>query len=470
MALARIARMRYTEPMPRRLPRILWILLVAIAACSPRGASGPPGLLLISLDTTRSDHLSVYGYPRDTSPELDALARQGVRFAAAYSASASTGPSHATLFTSLHPLRHGVLKNGLPLADERETLAERLRAHGFQTAAVVGSFVLDAKFGFAQGFDLYDDDFAPEEATVTVSEWEGHEVPGSFDRRGDHTTRRALRWLREARDPARPFFLFVHYFDPHLSYAPPEPFATRFEAELPAAASRLDRLIARYDGEIAFVDHAVGELLEGLEALGLAGTTLVIVSGDHGEGLMQHGMLGHGVHLYEEAVRVPLLLRWPGRLPRRRTISEPVATVDIAPTALELLGLGPQSGLEGESLAPAARGEGHLDGERPIHLFRRPYQSAWVADLGRLYVNGTLLGIRQGRWKYIEGDAVKTRELYDLEADRPERRNLVAAHPDKVRELAGRLEKWRRAQGAAPEAADLSPEDREALRALGYVD
>jgi arylsulfatase A-like enzyme len=234
--------------MPHRLPRALWTLLVALAACSPRGASGPPALLLISLDTTRSDHLSVYGYPRQTSPQLDALARQGVRFAAAYAASASTGPSHATLFTSLHPLQHGVVKNGLRLAEERETLAERLRAHHFQTAAVVSSFVLDAKFGFAQGFDLYDDDFAPEEATVTTSKWDGREVPGSFDRRGDHTTRRALHWLREGRDPARPFFLFVHYFDPHLSYAPPEPFATRFEAELPATASRLDRLIARYGG------------------------------------------------------------------------------------------------------------------------------------------------------------------------------------------------------------------------------
>ncbi len=456
--------------MPRRSDRALWTLLFALAACSPRGIPGPPGLLLISLDTTRSDHLSAYGYPRETSPELDALARQGVRFEAAYAASASTGPSHATLFTSLHPLRHGVVKNGVPLAEDRETLAEQLRANGFQTAAVVSSFVLDAKFGFAQGFDVYDDDFVAEEATVSLSEWEGHEVPGGFDRRGDHTTRRALHWLREGRDPARPFFLFAHYFDPHLSYAPPEPFATRFEAELPASARRLDRLVARYDGEIAFADQAVGELLQGLEALGLADTTLVIVSGDHGEGLMQHGMLGHGVHLYEEAVRVPLLLRWPGRLPRRHTVDEPVATVDIAPTALELLGLGPQSGLEGESLAPAARGEARLDAERPIYLFRRPYQSAWVADLGRLYVNGTLLGIRQGRWKYIEGDAMGTRELFDLEAERPERRNLVHAHPEKARELAGRLEEWRRLQGAAPGATEVSPEDREALRALGYLE
>jgi arylsulfatase A-like enzyme len=412
----------------------------------------------------------VYGYPRETSPELEALARHGVLFGSAYAASASTGPSHATLFTSLHPLRHGVVKNGLPLAEERETLAERLRARGFQTAAVVSSFVLDAKFGFAQGFDLYDDDFVSEEATETVSEWEGHEVPGSFDRRGDHTTRRALRWLREGRDPARPFFLFVHYFDPHLSYAPPEPFATRFETELPATAGRLDRLIARYDGELAFADQAVGELLRGLQTLGLADTTLVVVSGDHGEGLMQHGMLGHGVHLYEEAVRVPLLLRWPGRLPRGRTISEPVGTVDIAPTALDLLGLGPQSGLGGKSLAPAARGEAPLDGDRPVYLYRRPYQSAWVADLGRLYVNGTLFGIRQGRWKYIESDALATRELFDLEVDRPERRNLAATQPEKAREFADRLEKWRRAQGAAPGAADLSPEDREALRALGYVE
>jgi arylsulfatase A-like enzyme len=214
----------------------------------------------------------------------------------------------------------------------------------------------------------------------------------------------------------------------------------------------------------------VGELLGGLEALGLADTTLVIVSGDHGEGLMQHGILGHGVHLYEEAVRVPLLLRWPGRLPRRRTVSEPVATVDIAPTALELLGLAPRSDFEGESLAPAARGETRLEGERPILLFRRPYQSAWVADLGRLYVNGRLFGIRQGRWKYIEGDVLETKELFDLEADRAERRNLASSHPEKVRELAGRLEEWRAAESAAPEAQEISPEDREALRALGYLE
>jgi arylsulfatase A-like enzyme len=455
--------------MPRRLPKVFGTFLLALVACSPRG-DAPPALLLISLDTTRSDHLSAYGYPRRTSPALDALARQGVRFETAYSASASTAPSHATLFTSLHPLRHGVVKNGSPLAEERQTLAERLRARGFQTAAVVGSFVLDARFGFSQGFDLYDDDFVAEEGTVTLEEWLGHEVPASFDRRGDHVTRRALEWLREVRDPARPFFLFVHYFDPHLSYDAPEPFASRFEAELPPAAGELDRVIARYDGEIAFADHAVGELLRGLEALGLADTTLVIVSGDHGEGLMQHGLLGHGVHLYEEAVRVPLLMRWPGRLPRQRTVSEPVTAVDIAPTALELLGLGPMGGVQGESLAPAARGGGRLDPERPIYLYRRHFASAWVEDMGRAYVHGSLFGIRQGRWKYIEGDLLETRELFDLEARHRERQNLAAAHPEKVRELAGRLEEWRRAQGAAPDPPDLSDADREALRALGYQD
>ena len=444
-------------------------LVLAFCGCTPPGAEAPPGLLLVSLDTTRSDHLSAYGYPRQTSPHLDALARQGVRFEDAYAASASTGPSHATLFTALAPPRHGVVKNGLRLAEQHETLAERLRAQRFQTAAVVSSFVLDARFGFGQGFDVYDDDFVAEEATVTVSEWEGYEVAGSFDRRGDHTSRRALRWLHEQRDPARPFFLFVHYFDPHLSYAPPEPFASRFEAELPAAASRLDRLVARYDGEIAFVDHALGELLRGLEELGLAETTLVIVSGDHGEGLMQHGILGHAVHLYEEAVRVPLLLRWPEGLPRRRSVREPVGAIDVAPTALELLGLGPPGGVEGESLASVARGEARLDAERPVYLHRRPYESAWVADLGRLYVNGSLFGIRQGRWKYIESDALGTRELFDLEEDPSEWRNLAAANPDKLRELAARLRSWRERETLAG-PAEVSPEDREALRALGYVD
>ena len=243
--------------------RVLWTLLFALAACSPRGASGPPGLLLISLDTTRSDHLSAYGYPRQTSPELEALARPGCPLRGRLRGQRLDRPlaRDALHLAPPAPARRG--EERAPAGRGARDAGRALRAHGFQTAAVVSSFVLDAKFGFAQGFDLYDDDFAPEEATVSVSEWEGHEVPGSFDRRGDHTTRRALHWLREGRDPARPFFLFVHYFDPHLSYAPPEPFATRFEAELPATASRLDRLIARYDGEIAFVDHAVGELLGG---------------------------------------------------------------------------------------------------------------------------------------------------------------------------------------------------------------
>ncbi|MCP5057789.1 MAG: sulfatase-like hydrolase/transferase [bacterium] len=456
--------------MLRRPACFLSTLLFLLTSCSPSGSSGPPALLLISLDTTRSDHLSAYGYPRPTSPALETLAERGVRFTSAYSASASTGPSHATLFTSLHPARHGVLKNGLSLADGRETLAERLKGEGFQTAAVVSSFVLNAKFGLAQGFDHYDDAFAPEEATATLAEWEGHAVPGSFDRRGDHTTEHALRWLREERDPTLPFFLFVHYFDPHLPYTPPEPFDSRFVEKLPASAGQLEKVVARYDGELAFVDNAVGTLLRGLEDLGLDDATLVIVTGDHGEGLMKHGMLGHAVHLYEESVRVPLLMRWPGRLPRGHSVSGPVAAIDIAPTALELLGIEPPRGLEGESLALAARGEADLDPERPIYLHRRTYDSAWVADMGRLYVNGSQSGIRQGRWKYIEGDLLKTRELFDLEADRGEQRNLASSRPEKARELASRLEERRRQHDADPNEAPLSPEDREALEALGYVE
>jgi len=214
----------------------------------------------------------------------------------------------------------------------------------------------------------------------------------------------------------------------------------------------------------------VGALLQGLEDLGLADATLVIVTGDHGEGLMKHGMLGHAVNLYEEAVRVPLLMRWPGQLPRGRVVDGPVAAIDIAPTALELLGFAPPSGHEGESLARAARGEADLDPERPIYLHRRTYESSWVADMGRLYVNGSQSGIRQGRWKYIEGDLLKTRELFDLESDRWEQRNLVSSHPEKVRELVGRLDEQRRRPESDPQESELSPEDREALKALGYVE
>ena len=295
-------------------------LLVSGVACAPER---PGNLLLVSLDTTRRDHCSVYGYGRETTPTLDRLGREGAVFDQAYAPTASTGPTHASLFTSLYPLTHRVNRNGLALGMGFTTLAERLRARGYQTSAVVSSFVLAAKFGFAQGFDAYDDAFVAAESSLQVSLWEGHLPPDeAFDRRASATSERAVAWLRGVRDPERPFFLFVHYFDAHDPYQPPPEFTLQLEGEPPE--NELGRAILQYDREIAFVDQQLGRLLAALAEAGLEDETLLVVTADHGEGLMDHGHMRHGLQIYEEAVRVPLLVRWPGTIPANRRLAEPV--------------------------------------------------------------------------------------------------------------------------------------------------
>jgi arylsulfatase A-like enzyme len=447
--------------------------LAALALCSLAAGCAPEGpargnLLLVTLDTTRADHASAYGYPRDTTPVLRELAAAGTRFAQAYAPSATTAPSHATLFTSLYPLAHGIVRNGLELRASERTLAELLRERGYATAAFVSSFVLDARFGFAQGFELYDDDFEAERASFPARhEWEEHEIRAGFDRPADATTRRAVAWLESGRDPGRPFFLFVHYFDPHAPMSPPEPHAARFAPG--PGASRLEQRIGRYDGEIAFADDQIGVLLAALARAGLAERTLVAVTGDHGEGLLSHGQMAHGVHLYEEAVRVPLVLRWPGVVPAGRVVEAPVALVDLAPTLLELLGTaGPEAGFQGQSLARALVDGVEPDPGHPIHLQRRHYDGERVGDE---WVEGDLYGVRQGRWKYLESGDGSRRELYDLAADPGETANLVDQRPDQMRRLAARIASWRQASRRPGEAPrDLGASEREGLRALGYAE
>jgi len=436
--------------------------LALVVGCARE--SGPPNLVLITLDTTRRDHLSAYGYERLTSPNLARFAEQGVRFDLAYSASATTSPSHATLFTSLHPLSHGVVKNGLVLGPAQVTLAERLHERGYSTGAVVSSAVLAARLGWSQGFDSWQDSFDPSRASVRRS---GGTSDEGFDARADETTERAIEWLDHQRAPGRPFFLFVHYFDPHSPYDPPAEFAERLP---PIGTDRLSQQIALYDAEIAYTDEQLARLLAALDRLGLEDDTLVAITADHGEGLMQHGHAEHGVHIYEEQVRVPLLLRWPGRLPAGRVIEAPVPSIDVAPTLLELLGAapGPDAGLQGQSLVPLLDGRGEVNGERPIFLFRRHYEPGQERGIA---VNGVKHGIRLGDWKYIVGPEEGTRELFNLARDPRERENLIEAEPERASELAARLDR-RLAGSARPLVAPdaISPEERERLRALGYVE
>ena len=244
-----------------------------------------------------------------------AFGSQPVRVELAYAPSSTTAPTHATVFTGLHPISHGLDRNGQSLGGLHVTLAEMLRAEGWETAAAFSSFVMHGKFGFDQGFDAYLDDFTAAHSKTRTHYWERHWVGGSFDSRADHTTDRALAWLDGREAQSRPFFLFVHYFDPHEPYKPVAGFDERFRG---AAGGDLE--VDAYDSEIAYCDHHIGRLLDGIEERFPPERTLVILTADHGRGLMQHGDPYHSVSIYEEDVRVPLLFRWDGRLVGGRVI------------------------------------------------------------------------------------------------------------------------------------------------------
>ena len=466
-------------PIPVQLAPALLLAGCLLLACGAdpaarRRADPRPNLLLISMDTTRADHLSAYGYARDTSPGLRRLAAEGVRFDAAYSPTATTGPSHASLFTSLYPMTHHVLKNGHVLAPDHETLAEILTAEGYDTAAVVSSYVLNHKFGFDQGFASYDDDVSQAVTPSATVEWEGETVEGKFYGRADDTTRRARDWLMRRPHPERPFFLFVHYFDPHDPYVPPPDYRPPFELGREMAL-KLERTIAFYDIELAYTDEQISRLLEALGGMNLADDTLVVVFGDHGEGLMQHGHMHHGVHIYEEAVRVPLVVRWPGHL-APRSEAQPVQILDLAPTLHALLGA-KQGGerFQGRGIAallPAAEDGQQVetpDG-RPVYLYRRHYAGGEVAE--GIFARGEKFGLRLGDWKLIEGPEEGSLELFDLATDPGEIHNRADVEGERLRELQARLADWRQLHGgSAPSAPQLpTEEDRARLEALGYVE
>ena len=443
------------RPLARRIS-LRWIALAAALAVGAGAAwwvsgrlaeTAHPSILLVTIDTLRADHTSAYGYARPTTPRLAALAERGVRFETAYAPMATTGPSHATMFTALLPRAHGVLKNGQRLAPKHRRLAEVLRDNGYRTAAFVSSFAVHRRFGFEEGFATFGDVF--------------------LDHRADQTRARAIGWLKSNGylDAARvdtPFFLWIHLLDPHEPYDPPA--ADRAQVSSEPRDGALASTIADYDGEIRFADREMGAIFDALAAVGRFDRLLTIVVGDHGEGLMQHGHMTHGLMIYEETVRVPFVFHFPRRL-APRVIEPPVQIVDLAPTVLELAGLAPEPGFPGQSLAPAMRGEAALDPEQPVYLERRLYETEVVDGLR---VAGQKLGVRLGHWKYIEARDEGSYELYDLGSDPGELENLYAAERARSEELARVLRAWADGPAASP-AAPVSPEDAERLRALGYV-
>ncbi len=400
-----------------------------------RPAADSLNVLLITLDTTRADRLGSYGYAGAKTPRLDALAGEGVRFARAYAPAPLTLPSHATILTGLYPAAHGVRNNGRELDPKFRTLAEILKGHGFATAAFVSSFSVDSRFGLGRGFDVYEDTFQ------AASPLKG----ANSERRAEETFALFSRWFDGA-SPSR-FFAWVHYYDPHLPYDPPSPYKEEFGGR-------------PYDGEIAYMDRFVGAVLDRLEEKGVAGRTLVVVAGDHGEGLGDKVETGHGIFLYEETVRVPFIVRNPGAFPRPRVVGSAVRLVDVAPTVLTALGLAGEAGaMQGRDLTPWMRGKEDADLDALVETFYPRENFGW----------SELVGLVSGPWKYIQAPRP---ELYDLGRDPGERRDLAASSSAAAGEMARKLEqelvRLSTPAGAGGPAAG-SAEVRERLRSLGYV-
>ena len=404
----------------------------------PVAGSRPLNLLLITVDTLRADHLGCYGGADASTPAIDRLAKEGVLFEQASTCVPLTLPSHASILTGTYPAFHGAHNNGTYKVDDSVvTLAEVLRGRGYRTGAVIGAFPLASRFGLTQGFDTYDD-------TLPVPQ-EGERKMGYAQRPADRVSRAGLEWL-ETKE-GKPFFLWLHYFDPHSPYAPPEPFAARFRGR-------------PYDGEVAFVDEQVGRVLERIRRPDFASNTLVVLMSDHGEGLGDHGEWTHGVFLYESTLRVPLLMALPGVLPAGRRVGQPVRSIDVLPTVLELLRVPIPDAVQGESLRPLYEG-GAASQRAVLAETRAPRENYAWSDLD---------AIRVGALKFIRAPRP---ELYDLSADPGETENRFSARPDDGARLAAELE--HRLADAARHAPDGSgprePDDetRKRLASLGYI-
>lgn len=437
-------------------PRVPVLLLAGVLGCrqappaSPEGEV-PPGVVVVVIDTLRWDHSSVYGHNRDTTPTLAALAQDSTVYQRAHSQAPWTTPSIGSILSSRYPSDLGIQRYGNALPDDAEMLAEQLRRAGYRTGAVVSHSYCATEWGFEQGFDSFD------QRAIGDPDAESSE----------QVTDTALGFLREAR--GQPFFLFVHYFDPHFAYLDHPGFGFSDPADYQGpirsglAIRKLRKLVPGleaqdwaellrlYDLEIAHTDQQLGLLVDGMKELGLYDDSLLVVTADHGEEFGDHGRWGHTVRLYDESVRVPLIVRYPGQAPTR--VQRSVGLVDVMPTLLAALDLPAPEGMVGVDLRQVP--------SRPRPVFMETSKGARM--------DAVVLGDH----KLIRDHRADSWELYDLQADPREQVDLTATRPELLAELRGSLEAWRgRASEGSSEGAqvDISAEDAARLEALGYLE
>lgn len=491
------------HPPPSATSTALLASALLCVACARADFDGPiRHVLLISLDTTRADQLGCYGGPAAT-PSIDRLAGEGVRFANVLAPAPTTLASTTSIMTGCYPQTHGVPRNGFVVNEENHMLAEILRDAGFHTAGFLGSFALERRFEFNQGFEHFDEDF-----DLLVNLEGGHD---QNQRRADEVTDAVLRHL-DALDEDR-LFLFVHYFDAHQPYDPPAPFDTAGKAtaadigesivahqtELVAAPPGVsgvidqglsveliqgangepdegdERLARLYAAEIGFMDSQIGRLLDELDRRGILDETLVVVTGDHGESFWEHAdFWNHGLWVYGTTVNVPLILRFPRGANAGCTVAEPVSTVDLVPTLCELLGLPMPERSDGVSLVapiedrPFRRGTIFSQATQPYTSVERrgTWRNAYKAQCAR-----------NGHWKYVRAPYLPYEQLFDLGSDPLEQNDLLRT-PDALssdarrawKELGEELSSWASSAAPLPSHFDTTQaeETMERLEALGY--
>ena len=439
---------------------ILLCGLLCAVSCGPSGSAVPQrNLILISVDTLRADRLGCYGYGRDTSPTIDRLAREGSLFVDASAPSPWTLPSHASMFTGLYPRRNGVTGTRFTMPQDVPTLAGILQKLGYATAGIVTNSLLTTN-GLDRGFDHHEE----------------------VDKGGPHpsaTSGRGIAWL-EARDRARPFFLLLHYIDPHSDYGTleevreqfVEPYAGKLQGkseELYAVVEgrlKLDGEDARhlsnlYDGAIRQLDGEIDKVLAYLDAEGLLENTLIVLTSDHGEEFLDHGGVLHGLTHHEEVSRVPMIFRGPDITPARR-IEQPVSLIDLVPTCLRELGVPIPENLDGLALQPLLR-----NGE-PFPARRLYFEADLDGSMAGSMIKGQDRGIRDERYKLFYNMRTEKLRLYDLREDPGELKDVKDAHPGLVQELLEDLRSFLLAGRDVP-ARPMSEEDLERLRELGYA-
>jgi len=397
-------------------------------ACNRGREQGP--VILISIDTLRADHLPVYGYTKIRTPNIDALASGGIVFERAWSHAPQTLPAHASILSGQLPFETGVRDNiGFTVKPDQWLLQKALSGRGWPTGGFVSAFVLRAATGIGSGFDTYDGEMPPTSTERSI---------GQVQRSGENTLAQAEKWV-EARDRSKPFFLFFHIYEPHKPYTPPPRFAS----------------YAPYDGEVAYADEIVGRLFDRLRALDLYDRSTIVLLSDHGEGLGDHGEQEHGLFLYHETTRIPLIVKLPGRHAARR-VAAPVQQIDVAPTILDLIGAPANASLKGRSLRPLLDGTGTI---ADTGIYAEAFYSRYHFGWSELY------SLTDARYRLIRAPRD---ELFDQQND-PEEKASVAADRPQVRQAMRAAVDRLIADAAIARPSEVSDEDKQKLAALGYI-